>query len=497
MNRSIHILLLSICLVAYAVHVCAESVDTVDSQPILLTLSDCHRLAVANNRQAQIDQENLEAAKDSRRSAFSNFFPKFFANGGYSYNSLDVHLLSRNHEFTFGQIRPDGSFVWNDDYNIANRVVLPASKEVATELQSKMGEIISEQYSKLYKDLTLDVRHVLVGQVGLVQPVFLGGKLIYGYKLARSAERIAQYKAESGHNSLLVSVDEAYWRVVSVQKKKQLAEQYYNLLYKLNNDVEVLVNTGAATQSDRLKVLMKLSEAEEKLGQATEGLILSQMALSQLLGIKNTQIIPADTLSPDQITPAFVPAGNAELLTDKRQEIRILEEGQNMAKSAKMIAASTLMPNIVASANYMMSNRNMEDGITKKYSGWLNAGVVVNIPLAHASDIYKVKAAQHEEKAMELRLQQTRELLQLQITQSEQQVSAAIRKLARANTSLCHAREILRIAEESHLQGMITTTELMTAQTQWQSAEADCIDAAIELKMAELNYQKNIGQILN
>lgn len=461
----------------------------------VLTLDECRQMALQDNKTAQIDQENVEAAKALKNAALSNFFPTFSANGGYMFNSMDVHLLAKDHEFSFGTANYENGFTWKPEHDWSQNLILPASKEVAKEVQTEIGNVINEQYSKLYDDLTLDVKHVLIGQVGVTQPIFLGGKIYNTYRMAESAERLAEMKAESGKNDIIWQVDEAYWRVVSVEKKKALAQQYYDLLVKLDGDVAVLVEEGLATRSDQLKVKLKLSEAEEKLGQATDGLELSRMALCQIIGKPLDYEIHVDGSDLEQMSlesEQYDVAGAA----DRRDEVRMLTEAQNMAHASKMLTASTLMPNIVAQGNYMMANRNFDDGIQKKYNGWWSAGVVVNIPIAHASDIYKVKAAKHTEQAAQLKLDEVREMISLQATQSEQKVAAARRKLIRTQAASANALEVLRMAQESFAEGVVGSTDLMAAETQWQSAESDRIDAAIELKMAELTYRKNTGNNL-
>lgn len=167
-----------------------------------------------------------------------------------------------------------------------------------------------------------------------------------------------------------------------------------------------------------------------------------------------------------------------------------------MAKSTRLLAASGLMPNIVASANYLISNPNVQNGFSNSFKGQFNAGVVVNVPLVHADDIYRVKAAKREERAVQLQIEEARELIQLQVTQARQKVEDAQRKLARQMVTSRHAEEILRLAQESWKEGVLSSTDLMGAQTAWMKAESERIDAAIDLKMCEMELRKVTGKVL-
>lgn len=464
----------------------------------VFSLEECRQLALQDNKKQQMNAEAVAMAQDRKKEAIANFFPTFSANGAYSYNGLDVHLLPKSLQGEFGTFNAGGEFVWQKNLLTppegATILEQRLIEDLNTQLQGTLGPLVNEQYGKLYDALSPNLHHTMVGVVSVNQPIFLGGKLIQMHRIAKSGETIAQFKMEKDRRDIIEQVDEAYWRVLSVQEKVALAQQYHELLQKLSSDVDILVEEGMATKSDQLKVRMKLNEAEEKLGQATDGLILSKMALCQIIGKELDYDIQVDRRQLDDIQLVGKEDAIAESI-DRREEVKILEETKRMVSAHKGLAASTLMPNVVATAGYVMTNKYVKDGFDPmRYNGWVNAGVVVNIPIAHASDIYKVKAAKHEERMAEYAVEEVREMLELQITQAKQKVDAAQRKLVRTRASVASAEEVLRMAQESFREGVVGSTDLMAAQTQWMSAKSDALDAAIELRMADLTYKKYTGR---
>lgn len=436
-----------------------------------LTLEDCHQMALEQNKKIAADKENSAAAEYMRKAAISNFFPRVSANGAYMYNQKNLYLV------------PDVVPINVGGFHIGD-------------LNAGGSGLLDGAYTKLYDALTLDIRHILVGQVGVTQPIFMGGKLVNAYRMTKTLKNISDIKTAADTKDLIIKVDEAYWRVVSVQQKVKLAHQYQDLLRKLSDDVTLMVEEGVATKADLLKVKIKLNEADEKVGQAEDGLILSRMALSELLGLELTDVVSIDPTGIDNINLSYE-LEDDEHVAERRSEIQILEQTERIAKATKNIAAAGLMPNIVAQGNYIMTNKSAENGLNpNKYFGFFNAGVVVNIPIAHADAICRLKAAQHQRKAVQLQLEEAKEMITLQATQSRQKVAAAQRKLLRTQTACASAEEVLRMAKEGFEEGVISSTELMGAETQWMSAESDRIDAIIELRMAELTYRKHTGREL-
>ena len=175
-----------------------------------------------------------------------------------------------------------GAFEWSES-SAMNQLyldtrVLPDVNERVQALSNESGQMIADAYQQLYRALNPDLTHVVIGQVGITQPIYVGGRLKALYDIASTARDVAEIEADDKQQALIVSVDEAYWRVVNVSHKKQLAEQYYNLLDTLEGDVEELLEEGLVTQSDLLKVKAKRGEAEVKKMQAENAAVRRELS---------------------------------------------------------------------------------------------------------------------------------------------------------------------------------------------------------------------------
>ena len=480
------------CLVLVCVSLGASAGDT-----LRYTLQSCRDMALNRSVSAQVQEESMLAAKYNRQAALAMMFPRVSANGGYMWNSQNVHLASNESQFSFGTASVgDGttSFQWSDQSIVSEIGALVQGtplEQPFSAIAGAAGQGISNAYGRLYDLLTVDVQHVVVAQVGVQQPIYLGGRLTQMYRISKSVENLAAIRAKANHDDIIYKVDEAYWRVVSVAHKKALAEQYYTLLTKLESDVNEAVQEGMATQSDLLKVMTKRGEAEVKRLQADNGLTLSRMALAQVCGLPLAQVFELDDTGLGE-TQLPVDQLVAEAAVSGRSEMQMVEEVERIAKSSAKLASAGLQPNIIAAANYIYTNPNVENGVRSDWvgTGFFNAGVVVNVPIAHADAILRYKAAKHAAKVATLKAEETRELLTLQTTQVNQKLMEAQQKIVWARMTEKNAAEVLRMAEESYAAGMITSSDLMMAQTAWLSAAGDVIDAEVEAKTTETKLRK-------
>lgn len=483
---------------------------SVVAQTPTYNLEQCRQMAKGQNKESQISEENVAAAKAARQAAFANFFPKLSANAAYMWNQKNIILAPDALDTRIGTIHAGGGVDWSpgsamgtmqtavSEFATAADAIIPGAgtlvSNISNNISSKIGGAIGQVYGDVRDQLTFDIQHMFVIQAGITQPIFMGGKIRELYRIAKANEEIAKIRTKGNDDDIIVEVDEAYWRVISVDEKMKLANEYVGLLEQLESDVQAMVDEGVATQADLLKVRVKLNEAKMQQLQAINGLQLCKMALAQICGmpLDAEYNVDSEGLLDIDLTEKEV---NMEQVFDNRTELKLLEQANKIAKSGVKLAASTLQPNIVAQANYIASNPNVFNGFQKKFNGFFNVGVVMNVPIAHVNDIFLLKAAKHKARTIELKLEESREKVELQTTQSRDKVAEAGMKLAMAQSNLSNADENLRMAREAFTEGVLSSTELLGAQTAWLNAHSQLIDTAIEVKICQLYFLKHTGSL--
>lgn len=141
-----------------------------------------------------------------------------------------------------------------------------------------------------------------------------------------------------------------------------------------------------------------------------------------------------------------------------------------------------------------MSNPNVFNGFQRKFSGLFHIGVAARIPIwSWFEGRYRIRAAQTASKIAQLEYEDAKEKIELQVNQNEFKVKEAYKKLAMTRKNVEQAEENLRCAKLGFQEGVMQITEVMAAQTAWQQAHAQKIDAEIDVKLSQVNLQKALG----
>ena len=160
------------------------------------------------------------------------------------------------------------------------------------------------------------------------------------------------------------------------------------------------------------------------------------------------------------------------------------------------MARSEYMPNLALTAGYLVSNPNVFNGFEKKFNGMWSAGVVLKVPIVTWGDrIYKVRQAKAEAAMAETRVDEVREKITLQVNQNKQKMQEAQRRLSTALRSQEQADENLRMANLGMREGVIPVSNVLQAQTAWLSAHSTLVEAAIDVRLADLYLMRALGTL--
>lgn len=468
---------------------------TASAQSVQLSLDSCIHLATQNNKDLANAQLRSEVAELSRKEAFTHYLPRIEATGGYMRTEKEISLLSDDQKESLSNLGTNvGTTLAPIIQGAAmqNQQMAPLIQQLGS-MATAMVPALNEAGAGLVDALRTDTRNATAAAIMLTQPLFMGGKIIAYNKITRYAEQIAQAQADQKLQELIVQVETAYWQIVSLESKRELAVSYKQLIDTLDYNVEQLIAEGMASKADGLSVKVKKNEADVTLIQIDNGLALSRMLLSQLCGLDvNTEIHPTDDVLQAPVAMPMMDYVMSAL--NNRPELKSLDLLSRINSEKVKVARSEYLPKVALNANYLWSNPSCFNGFEKKMRGMWSVGVMVNIPLIDWGEgYYKVKSAKLQARIAENTLDETREKITLQATQCAQKVTEATNREETAQRSLAEAEENLRFANLGMQEGVIPISNVLMAQTAWLSAKSIVISARIDRRLAEVNLRRATG----
>ena len=470
-----------------------------------LSLDSCRAMALRNNKQLNATKLKREAFAYTRKAARTKYLPKVDALGGYEYFNKEVSILNNDQKSALSHLGTNA--MTRMSAGITDIITGMATKglitpEIARELGARMNNIggsLANQGDQLGQQINdafrTDTHNFWSGAVMVRQPIFMGGAIIATNKMADIAEQMASNDYEGKVQNTIYTIDETYWLVVSLKQKKRLAESYRDLVQKLDDDVKKMINEGIATRAAGLQVDVKVNEAEMAITQVDDGLSLAKMLLCQLCGMP----VSSDITLEDEDSSEFAVIEETteysnETAQNNRTEIKLLENTVDLSRQATKLIRAAYLPHIALTGGYIVSNPNVYNGFEKKFSGVWNVGIIMHIPVWNWFEgSYKVRASKAATAMAELEVSDVREKINLQVAQNQYKLKEAQKRLVTATKNLKNAEENLRCANVGFREGVMESTEVMTAQIAWQAAHTQKIDAEIGVKMSQIALKKALG----
>ncbi len=472
----------------------------------VMTLDSCRAMALQHNKQISISRTKQKMAAQARKAARTRKMPHIDVVGGWMLSSNEISILSDEQKHRLSSIgtiatgQIDQSQMTDALTQMAQAgYITPGAAQgfgqISQRITAQLETFGNSLGSNIKDAFRTNTRSIIVASAVINQPIYAGGAITAANRMAEISERMAGTSTDAAEQNVLYDIDQTYWLVISLKQKQKLAESYLNLVNKLNRDVHKMIENGVATRADGLHVDVRLNEAEMAKTQADNGLSLARMLLCQLCGLPlDTDIRLADEDIKDINSSGMSQQYDYETAEANRPELHILSDAIALCEQATRLSRASMLPQVMLSGGYMLTNPNLFNGYDKSFDGMWTLGLMVRIPvLDWGEGMYKVRASKHATQMARYELDEAREKVNLQVTQCDYKLREANKKLATAEKNIKRADENLRCANLGFSEGVMDATQVMAAQTAWNQAQTQKIDAQIEVRLCESSMKKALG----
>lgn len=418
-----------------------------------LSLDSCKKLALDNNYSMKESANEVIQSDQLKKSAFTGYFPKVYA--GFSAFKMSDYLVK-------GSIPQMNLPVYDGN---------PANIPLATQFTYFPG-----------MPLNL-VDYMNFGFAMAAQPVFTGGRLFYGNRLAKTGYEISNEKLLMTETAVLVKTEELYWNIIALGEKLVTIDSYRKLLENLGKDVSHAFDAGLVQKTDLLKVQLKQNELEGNRLKLIHGIALSKKALCQHIGIVyDSTLVLADSVAIAENPLALIIS--PEEAVKNRNEYAILEKAVQAEELQKKMILGENLPQValgVAGVYTDVMDKTNTIGV---------AFATLNIPISDWwGGTHKIRQSNAKIENATYKFNETAQLLVLQITQRQNELSQNYFNIGNARKSLEQASENLKVTRDNYDAGITGMSDLLEAQSVYQAA----LDRLTE---AKCNYQISRAQYL-
>ncbi|MBP3727212.1 MAG: TolC family protein [Bacteroidaceae bacterium] len=470
------------------------------------SLSQCRELALHNNKIFTATQLKKDMALNAQKAARTLRLPKVNALASYQLFDRELSILNADQKYALSHLGTNFAATLTSAAGdivsrlLADGIISSATANALTEALQRGGIPIATAGDNLGKKIRsafrTDTHQMWVGSVMLTQPIYVGGAITAANRMADISVALVDDNIEMQRQATLYDIDKTYWTIVALAGKQRLAASYLDLVRQLSRDVHVMIDEGVATRADGLKVDVRVNEAEMQQTQVDNGVSLARMLLCQQCGLPISDSLRLADEGDTTAYRALIADDPTPFYSTDRPEVRLLQGAVDLSRQQQKLTRAAYLPQVALTGGYLISNPNAFNGFERRFKGMWNVGLTARIPIWSWNEgRYKLNMARTATRISEIELEELTEKIDLQIAQGRYKVTEAKKKLASAVEHIRSAEENLRCANVGFREGVIDATDVMAAQTAWQQAMSQKIDAEVELRLAQVALSKALGRL--
>jgi len=430
-----------------------------DPKRVTLTLNQILDSAKASNINIRNAQLGIKAAEEQRKEAFTKFFPNVSATGLWfnanrSMSQMDVNLSE----------------------SMPPTLAATLAQSLPPEALIELGAPISVEMMK---------NGTLAG-VSAIQPVFAGGQIVNGNRLAKVGEEASKLQLQLSENEVERTTEQYFWQIVTLEEKMNTVLAVEKWLNDICKDVNIAVTAGVAMKNDLLQVQLKQNEVESQKLKLQNGIGIVKLLLAHHCGLQDTTFVllydPGDIPLPSTLKKDHA------IALEKTPEYQLLNKQVEAATLQKKMAVGENMPSIALGAGYNYHNLLGNDRT------FAMVFATVNIPISSWwGGSHAIKRKEIEQQKAIDQLTDNSELLTIKMQKSWNDVVEAYQQLGITQRSIEQAKENLRLQNDYYKTGISTMSDLLEAQTLYQQSLDKHTDAFADYHNKILEYKLAVG----
>ena len=406
------------------------------------TIGECVAEAVRNNLSLRNAGNEIAMAGEQRREAFTKYFPTVSAMGG--------------------------GF-------IANKGMLEMDLGGMTMSLAKDG---------------------LVAGVTAMQPVFAGGQIVNGNKLAKVGEEAARLQRGLSENEVRLNTEKYYWQLVQLKENLRTLDLLGRQLERAHQDAQNAVDAGVRNRNDLLQVQLRQNEVKASVIKVENAAATVRDLLAQVMGRAGESVEVDNPLAAGGDAASYPMPESPQRLYQPEQsslqqtcEYRLLDKQVEADRLQYKLAVGKNLPTVAVGGGYLYNN--VMDKSQNRLVGMFSVSVPISGWWGGSHDM-KRRKLQVENAENEKR--DKGELLVVRMRKAWNDLSDAYRQVEIARESIAQSEENLRLNTDYYQTGTATMSDLLDAQSLYQQSRDKYVQSFTDYEVKKREYLQATGR---
>lgn len=327
---------------------------------------------------------------------------------------------------------------------------------------------------------------------GIEQLVFDGGRRRAAVASARSSRDIAQSSLDRASAALVVSVTQAYGRVLEADAAARAANANLASLGEDLARTERRRDAGVVSDADVLALSVRVSDLRERVIRAESGSATARAELNRLTGApidRDIQVVEPPAPIDDAATLADLKTLLAEA-ESTRPELRGADAAEAAADAARRQARGAIVPSVAVQGVVDLVGTT----VTDRRSSWLVGGELRWSVSTGGAERAATRAAAAGVARARAEREDVRAAVDVDVLTAVRRWQEAVARRDVGRAAVADAAERQRIVRDRFDVGLAGVTDVLAASAAVLEAEANRTSAAVDLIVRRAELHRALGR---
>jgi outer membrane protein len=326
--------------------------------------------------------------------------------------------------------------------------------------------------------------------------LFDGGRRFFDIKKTKADVDAAEASEVTQRYQIALQVKEQYYNILAARESESAAKAQIDQANLQLRAASLRLRAGVATTSDSLRSVIQLGNARLALLTAVNNLSLGNATLTRLVASpRPVTATPSDTLDQQVVVPSLA---ELEPLVLKAPLVEQANAELKSAEAASRSAKTAYLPTV--NMNFSRGGSGLDPAFglgDRRYAYNQSLNFSLSFPLFNGltREVNVLRAAVAEDNA-EVALRDARLQAHQTLVQALGQMTTAREQVNIQAASVAAAVEDLRVQQRRYELGASTLLEVLTSQSQLDTARTALIRARFDYRVAKAQLEALIGRDL-
>lgn len=331
--------------------------------------------------------------------------------------------------------------------------------------------------------------------IALQQPIFVGGQVLTGIKIAGTSEEMGRYSLNETKNEVRLDIIKSYTDILKLQKSLEVTEDSLKELRRNYEELKARYELKMITKNTLLDVEYSLIDLESSILEMKNGIEISKLDLKNKIGFDQSEDIDLKAIDLyEDMSGKINLDKDIEFARENNLNAKIIKLSTRLKEASEVVDRANLLPQVNLQLSYGKDDEKLDNSISVSDWEW-KGSVVVSYDIWYwGKNMNKYQRAKNETVKAKEDERNNLNNIELGVRSRYLEIIRLEKTISAKEKALESAKENYEIEKERFENGLVTSNDFLAVENKYRKAQIDYSNIKLDYYVSYEKYVDSLGR---